>query len=316
MSPVVRVAAVQAEPEWLDLAASVSKTVHLMEQARQENADLIAFPECWIPGYPAWIWTRPVDFALATRYIQNSLTYNSPEMATLCAAAAKNKINVVLGFSENDHGSLYIAQCLITTDGELKIPRRKIKPTHMERTIFGDCSGNSLRNVTDTNIGRVGALSCWEHINPLLKYHTLHQREDIHVSGWPPTHEHPGGKNLWSISAEGTRNLSRTYAIESSAFVMHSTSVISQKGIDLMETASGVIMGTPGGGRTAIYGPDGRQLTEDMPETEEGIVYADVDQERILEAKCFADACGHYSRPDLLWLGVDTREKKHVERGD
>jgi nitrilase len=74
----------------------------------------------------------------------------------------------------------------------------------MERTIFGDASGNSLMNVATTGIGRrVGALACWEHCQPLLKYHTLHQREEIHCSAWPPIVPHQGGPDLWSMSKEG-----------------------------------------------------------------------------------------------------------------
>ncbi|KAL4894686.1 carbon-nitrogen hydrolase [Aspergillus ambiguus] len=307
----VRVAAIQAEPEWLDLQATVAKTCCLIEEAARKGVHLLAFPECWIPGYPAWIWTRPVDPEKSVSYICNSLVYGSPEMERIRTCALENKINVVLGFSENDHGSLYISQCVITDGGDIKAPRRKIKPTHMERTVFGDCTGDSLHNVVDTSIGRVGALSCWEHINPLLKYHTYHQRELVHVAAWPPAATHSGGPHLWSMSREGCRNLSCTYAIESSAFVVHTTSVISQKGIDLMETAGG-LMSTPGGGGAAIYAPDGRKLTEDLPETEEGLVIADISHENVLQARCFVDPCGHYSRPDLLWLGVDSTAKKHV----
>lgn len=124
-------------------------------------------------------------------------------MEKIRTCALENKINVVLGFSENDHGSLYIAQCLLTDNGEIKAKRRKFKATHMERTVFGDCTGDSLLNVVDTSVGRVGALSCWEHINPLLKYHTFHQRELFHVAAWPPVCHHSGGSELFSMSREG-----------------------------------------------------------------------------------------------------------------
>lgn len=107
--------------------------------------------------------------------------------------------------------------------------------------------------------------------------------------------------------------MSRTYAIESQSFVLHTTSVLSQKGIELMGTEKGPIMNRPGGGSSALFGPDGRQLSEDMPETEEGIIYANVNLDSILGAKSFLDIVGHYSRPDLLWLGVDKREKLHCK---
>lgn len=105
--------------------------------------------------------SRPVDSTLQIKYTQNSLARDSPQMKSICAAAAENKINVCLGYSERDNNSLYIAQSFISSTGEIKMSRRKIKPTHMERTIFGESSGNGLRNVVESEVGRVGALSCW-----------------------------------------------------------------------------------------------------------------------------------------------------------
>lgn len=80
-----------------------------------------------------------------------------------------------------------------------------------------------------------------------------------------------------------------------------------------MNTENGAVMNIPGGGSSAIFGPDGRILTEDVPEREEGILYATLDLDEILRCKSFVDVCGHYSRPDMLWLGVDRGVKKHVQ---
>ncbi|KAG6619341.1 carbon-nitrogen hydrolase [Phytophthora cinnamomi] len=159
----------------------------LLDRAdRVGGVELVSFSECFIPGYPAWIWDRPLDPELTVKYIENSLKIDSQEMETIRAAAATHNINVVLGFSENDHNSLYMAQATISgATGEILMKRRKFKPTHAERTVFGDASGSSLMNVVDLPIGKVGALNCWEHIQPLLKYHTFLQREEIHVSSWP-----------------------------------------------------------------------------------------------------------------------------------
>lgn len=136
--------------------------------------------------------------------MRNSLKLDSPQMAKIQASAAANKVIVVLGFTENIHDSLYIAQATINSDGKILMTRKKIKATHMERTLFGDSPGDCLRSVADTDVGRVGALSCWEHIQPLLKYHTYAQREQIHVSAWPPLYPHPGEGALYSISKEGS----------------------------------------------------------------------------------------------------------------
>lgn len=148
--------------------------------------------------------TRPLDPVLSTQYIQNSLAVDSDEMRKIQDCAARNKIVVSLGFSENDNNSVYIAQALIDSDGAMLMNRRKLKATHMERTIFGDASCDSLLNVSKTSIGRkVGTLACWEHAQPLLKFNTISQKEEIHCAAWPPIVPHQGGPDLWSLSKEG-----------------------------------------------------------------------------------------------------------------
>jgi len=100
--------------------------------------------------------------------------------------------------------------------------------------------------------------------------------------------------------------------MESQTFVLHATTVLSDKGISLLQTSTGVTMNVPGGGSSAIFGPDGRLLADGPAGTEEALVYADLQLDDILKAKGFLDVCGHYSRPDMLWLGVDKKEKPHV----
>ncbi|UKZ78484.1 hypothetical protein TrVFT333_006224 [Trichoderma virens FT-333] len=310
---VVRVAVTQAEPVWLDLQATIEKTCRLITEAASNNAQLVAFPETWIPGYPCWIWSRLVDFDLNVAYIKNSLRVDSPEMERLQACAREAGIAVSLGFSENSNNSLYISNVLIGSDGEIKVHRRKMKPTYMERTVFGDASGHCLQSVAQLPFGRVGSLSCWEHIQPLLKYNTITQNEEIHVAAWPPLNSEVGDEIPWSMTAEGCKTLSRTYAIESGTFVLHCTAVISESGINSLGTLGGALMSTPGGGHSTIFGPDGRRITDHIEETSEGIVYANLDMDELVVNKMFADCTGHYSRPDLLWLGV-SQEIKPVVR--
>ncbi|GCB25404.1 arylacetonitrilase [Aspergillus awamori] len=306
-STKVRVAVTQHEPVWLDLHATVDKTCRLIAEAAGNGAQLITFPECWLPGYPAWIWCRPVDMGLFTTYLKNSLSYDSEHMRRICNAAAQHKITVVLGLSERDGNSLYIGQCTIDSTGKIVMRRRKMKPTHMERTVFGESSGRSLLNVANLPIGKVGALACWEHIQPLLKYHTMIQGEEIHVSAWPVLHPHMGGESLWGMSQEGGTGASQVYALESASFVLLTTAVLGPTCVKKMNLSPP--WDTLGGGASAVIAPDGRRLTEPLPANEEGLVYADLDLDMILTCRHFVDACGHYSRPDLLWLGVDTREK-------
>ncbi|KAI5868696.1 carbon-nitrogen hydrolase [Durotheca rogersii] len=320
----IRVAVTQAEPVWLDLAGSVRKACGLIEEAAKGGARIIAFAEVWIPGYPGWIWARPVDLELQTKYIYNSLTLESDEMEQLKATAKKHAIAVVLGFSERTPSdSVYIAQAIISPQGELVLHRRKVKPTHMERTIYGDGSGDDLTNVVELDFGdplgkiKVGALACWEHTQPLLKYHSITQGEVIHVAMWPPLEPAVSvdQHGLWSMTAHGCQNLSQTYAIESGTYVLHATSVCTQKGIEALGSQNGLMCRQPGGGHSCIIGPDGRRLTlalgDGNAETE-GIVYGDLDLTKVATVKGFLDVVGHYSRPDLLWLGVDRKKKEVV----
>jgi nitrilase len=324
MAAPIRVAVTQAEPVYLDLAASVEKACGLIAEAARNGAKIVAFSECWLPGYPAWVWARPVDFELQTRYIYNSVDLKGEAMAAVKAAAKENAICVVLGFSgKTDSHSIYISQAIVSPQGELVLSRKKIKPTHMERTVFGDGGGADLDSVVEVDFGaehgkiKVGCLACWEHTQPLLKYHSISQGETIHISMWPPVDpttgpEHPG---LWSMTAEGCQNLSQTYAIESTAYVLHCTSVCTQKGIDVLKTQDGLQCRQPGGGHSCVIGPDGRRITEPLGDgspASEGIVYADLDLTKVVATRGFLDIVGHYSRPDLLWLGVDKQHKAVV----
>lgn len=230
-------------------------------------------------------------------------------MKTICGAAAEHQINVSLGFSEREGESVYIAQALIDETGKIKMTRRKMKPTHMERTIFGDASGECLAKVIDLpDVGKVGGLSCWEHIQPLLKYYTFSQGEQIHVAAWPPLEPFvEGSPGFYSMSAEGEwvdesmwmlltctgcRNQSQAYAIESQAFVLHCTGVITEGGIELMKTVGGPIMGSPTVGSSAVIAPDGRILSASETANEQ-LVIADLDLKLVTKAKTFADASGH-----------------------
>jgi nitrilase len=312
---VLKVAVTQAEPEWLDLQGTVNKTCDLISEAAGNGAQLVTFPECWIPGYPGWIWQRPVDPVTGTQYIENSIGINSNEMKQIQNAAKAHKVAVSLGFSErSDSHSLYISQALITPQGEIAMHHRKVKPTHMERTIFGDGGPKDLVNVAAIDFGgdlgavKVGSLNCWEHSQPLLKFNTYSQGEEVHISAWPPTDPCGGvdAQGLWSMSTEGCQCMSQAYAIEGGTYVLHCTAICGQKGIDRLQTKGGLLFQEPGGGHSAIFGPDGRRLTTPLADgdtSKEGIIYAELDLGRIVTNRSFIDVVGHYSRPDLLWLG-------------
>ncbi len=313
--PKFRAAAVQAAPEFLDLDASVCKAIGLIEEAAANGAFLIAFPETFLPGYPWYIWLDSPAWGMqfVQRYFDNSLAYGSPQAERLERAAKDNGIMVVMGLSERDGGSLYMGQWLIGPDGETISRRRKLKPTHVERTVFGEGDGRDL-SVFDTSLGRVGALCCWEHIQPLSKYAMYAQNEQVHVAAWPSFSVYPEAHQL---SFEVNSAASRVYAVEGGCYVIASTALVSAEMIEMLcnnDVKRSLIK--EGGGYSQIYAPDGRLISEGLPENQEGLVYAEIDLGLISLAKAAADPAGHYSRPDVTRLLLDkTPGDRMVTRG-
>ena len=300
--PKLRVAVVQAAPKFLDLDGTIDKTIDLMKKAAEEGAKLIAFPETWIPGYPWWIWlgSPAAGMQYVQRYHDNSLVVDSPEFGRLAQAAHDLDIWAAIGFSERAGGSLYIAQALFDDRGHVVKTRRKLKPTHVERTVFGEGDGADLA-VMETAIGSVGMLCCWEHLQPLSKYAMYAQNEQIHIASWPSFSLYRGA--AFALGAELNNAASQLYAAEGQCFVLAPCGTVSKEMQDLLctdETQRHLLL--QGGGFARIYGPDGAPLGTPLPEDEEGILFADIDLGVISLSKSAADPAGHYARPDVTRL--------------
>ena len=305
MDATVRVAAVQAEPVWLELAAGVDQMVRLIGEAAAGGAQLVTFGETFLPGYPWWIWldSPAAGMQFVPRYAANSMTRDGAEMARIRQAAADNHVHVVFGFSERAGGSLYMSQAFIADTGDVISVRRKLKPTHVERSVFGEGDGSDLQ-VHDTALGKIGALNCWEHLQPLTKYAMFSLGEEIHVAAWPSFSVYRGAAT--ALGPEVNTAASLMYAVEGQTFVVAPCAVIGDKAQELFcdnDVKRQLLQ--LGGGFARIYGPEGSPLAEPLPETEEGILYADLDPALIAIAKSAADPVGHYSRPDVLRLLVN-----------
>lgn len=314
--PKYKVAVVQAAPVWLDLDATVDKTVSLIQEAAAGGAKLVAFPETWVPGYPWHIWLGAPAWAIGRgfvqRYFDNSLAYDSPQAERIRQAAKKAKINVVLGLSERDGGSLYISQWLIAANGETIAQRRKLRPTHSERTVFGEGDGSHLAVYSVPDLGRIGALCCWEHLQPLSKYAMYAQNEQVHVAAWPSFSLYDPFAH--ALGWEVNNAASKIYAVEGSCFVLGPCAVVSKAMIDeLCDTDDKRALLHEGGGHAVIYGPDGSALAAKLPEGQEGLIYADIDLGAIGVAKNAADPAGHYSRPDVTRLLLNNKPARRVE---
>jgi len=310
-------ACVQASPVYMDLQGSVAKAVQLIGEAAGNGARLIAFPETWIPGYPffAWLGAPAWGLQFIPQYHDNSMAVDSDEMRTLCAAARDNGIYVLIGFSEKVAGSRYMAQALIGPDGQLLYTRRKLKPTHVERSIFGDGDGSDFC-VADTPLGNIGSLNCWEHLQPLSRMAMYTMNEEIHVAGWPSFCMYRD--MAYALGPEvNIDGASMMYAVEGGCYVLASVAVTGQDCFDLLcDTPDKVHLlnprtEKPGGGYSMIFGPDGKKLVEPIPEDQEGILFAELDPAMIAIAKAVADPVGHYARPDVLSLVIN-RSKREV----
>jgi nitrilase len=174
----------------------------------------------------------------------------------------------------------------------------------VERTVFGEGDGSDL-SVHATELGRVGALCCWEHLQPLSKYAMYAQNEQVHVAAWPSFSLYRGG--AYALGPEVNNAASRIYAVEGQCFVLAPCATVSPEMVQMLcgddPTKRQLLQG--GGGFTAIYAPDGQLMHEPLPEHEEGIVYADLDLGMIALAKAAADPAGHYARPDVTRLLLD-----------
>ena len=301
--PKFRAAAIQAAPVFLDLDASIDKAVGLIAEAAANGAKLIAFPETWLPGYPWFMWLDSPAWGMQfiQRYHDNSLVYGTPQAERISQAAKNHSIMVVMGHSEKLGGSLYMGQWIIDAEGRTVARRRKLKPTHVERSVFGEGDGSDLA-VHETELGRVGALCCWEHLQPLSKYAMYAQNEQVHIAAWPSFSLYRGG--AYALGPEVNNAASRIYAVEGQCFVLAPSATVSAEMVRMLcgddPTKKQLLL--EGGGYTAIYAPDGQLMNEPLPETSEGIVYADLDLGMISLAKAAADPAGHYARPDVTQL--------------
>ena len=308
-------AAVQSEPCWLDADAGVEKAVALISEAAASGAKLLAFPEIWIPGYPHFMWLGPQAWGMqfVPRYHENSLVVGSPGFDRLAKAAADNEINVVVGASEKDYGSLYMAQFGFSATGDVLFARRKLKPTHVERALFGEGDGSHLHVGEVEGIGRLGALNCWEHLQPLTKFAMYSQGEQVHVASWPSFCLYRGG--AYALGEEVNMAATQVYAVEGSTFVLAATTVTGPAGMELFAQSDeqAALLGGGGGGCSRVFAPDGQVISNLLDEHTEGIVYAEIDLSLIPLAKAAADPSGHYSRPDVTRLLLDKRPQPAVE---
>jgi nitrilase len=306
---VVRAAAVQAAPVFLDGEATLEKTIGLIEEAADGGARLVVLPESFIPGYPVWLWASSdggrsgLEAEAFARLHANAIEVPGPATARLGQAARSARAVVAIGVTEQEaeysRGTLYNTLLVFGADGELLLRHRKLMPTYKERTVWGQGDGSTLA-VLPTPAGRVGGLICWENLMPLARYGLYAQGEQIHLAptadcgeAWQPTLRHIG--------------------YEGRVFVVACCQVLSRDALPDEPTLAGfpADAGWLMRGGSAIVSPGGDYLAGPLWE-QEGILYADLDLGQVVTAKHSLDVAGHYARPDVFRLEVDRSPNRAV----
>lgn len=297
---IVRVGAVQIAPDLDSLEGTLNRVLAALDEAAGKGAQLIVFPETFVPWYPYFSFVLPpvLTGAEHLRLYENAVVVPGPVTEAVSAAARRLGVVVVLGVNERDHGSLYNTQLVFDADGSLLLKRRKITPTFHERMIWGQGDGAGLKAV-DTAVGRVGALACWEHYNPLARYALMAQHEEIHVAQFP-------GSLVGPIFAEQIEVTIRHHALESGCFVVNSTGWLTDEQIARISPDEKLRKALTGGCMTAIVSPEGSHVVPPLT-SGEGILIADLDMGLITKRKRMMDSVGHYARPELLSLNLDNR---------
>lgn len=295
------VAAVQATPVFLDREATTDKAVSLISAAAEAGAGLVVFPEAFIPTYPDWVWRLPAwaDAPFAGRLYAESVEVPGPTVARLAEAARASGVYVAIGVNERSGATLYNTLLYLAPDGTLVGAHRKLMPTGGERTIWGVGDGSTL-DVVRTPFGVIGGLLCWENYMPLARAAMYAQGVDIYLA---PTWDN---SDTWVATLRHIAKEGRCYVIGVAPLL---------RGSDVPADLRGDTYGGEDDwmcrGLTTIVAPGGRILAGPLEE-KEGILYAEVDIDLIsLERRQF-DPVGHYSRPDVFRLSVDTTARSSV----
>ena len=311
--PVIRAAAVHAASVFLDREASTDKACSLIEEAAGGGAQLIAFPEAFIPGYPFWIWTHtPTNGApLFAEFFANSCELDSECLKRIGAAARKAGAHVVMGISERKGGTLYNTQVYFDNHGNIIGRHRKLQPTHVERTVWGRGDGSDLM-VFDTDLGKIGGLICWEHTMDLVRYSLASQGEQIHIGAWPGisalTHD-PNSSSFNDVTASAARH----HAWSAQTFVVNVQSCVDETVISKLGFEDNEDMIRIGGGWSAIIAPNGQFISGPHTETET-ILYGDLDMQQIVYLKYACDSIGHYARPDVVRLAANYKPQTIIQK--
>jgi nitrilase len=313
MEHILKVALAQIAPVWLNKKATLEKIEVTIKEAAKEKAELVVFGEALLPGYPFWLaltegasWDKKVNKELHAHYVRNSIQIEAGELETVQTLAKENNIAIYLGMMERAQNrgghSIYASLVYIDQQGAIKSVHRKLQPTYDERLTWAPGDGNGLQ-VHALKQFMVGGLNCWENWMPLPRTALYGQGENLHVAVWPG-------------SEHNTKDITRFIARESRSYVISVSSLMSKTDFSedtphlnaILEKAPEILAN----GGSCIAGPDGEWIVEPVLH-EEGLIYHELDFNRVYEERQNFDAVGHYSRPDVTKLTVNRERQSTVE---
>lgn len=299
----MKVAVAQIASVFLDRAACIDKAVQAIRDAAANHADLIVFPEAFIGGYPVWIWRlRPgadqeLCAALHQKLFEESCALSGGQLEPLFAAAIKYRITVVCGLNERDHlggqTTIFNTAISISHEGKVLNKHRKLVPTNAERMIWGQGGGGGLK-VSESAVGKLGTLICWESYMPLARYALYAQGVELYIT---PTYD---SGDIWLHSMQHI-------ARESGCWVISANNAFRAR--DLASD----ILNLPGAypdpaewvnpGGSVVIAPNGKVVAGPWNQ-EQGVFYAEVDLSQIALARRSLDVSGHSARPDVFHLEI------------
>jgi nitrilase len=304
--PRVKVAVVQAAPILFDREATVEKARRLIAEAASQDAELILFPEAFIPAYPRGLsfgtvvgGRSPAGRRTWQRYWANTVDVPGPATEALGAAARQANAYLAVGVVERDtqfsRGTLYCTLLYFGPDGRLLGKHRKLKPTAAERLIWGEGDGSTL-TVLDTEIGKIGGLICWENYMPLARMAMYSKGVELYLA---PTAD---ARDAWHATLRHVAREGRCFVLGCNQFVTKDMYPADLDGIEELADQPEVICR----GGSAIISPLGEVLAGPLY-GQEGTLFADLDLAEVTRGKFSFDVVGHYARPDVFQLIVDER---------
>lgn len=303
---LVNVAVVQAAPVLFDRKATVEKAIRLIQEAADQGAQLILFPEAFIPAYP-----RGFSFGMVVgsrsepgrdlweRYWANAVDVPGPATQAISEAARAAGVYVAMGVIERDRdfsgGTLYCTLLYFGPDGALLGKHRKLKPTGAERLIWGEGDGSTLAAI-DTPLGVIGGLICWENYMPLARMAMYAQGVELYLA---PTAD---ARDAWQATMRHIALEGRCYVLGCNQFVTKAMVPADLPGVEELDERPEILSR----GGSVIISPMGEVIAGPLYD-QEGVLYASLDMSAIARGKLDFDVVGHYARPDVFQLHVNTR---------